>query len=209
MVIEILRLMKFVLYSLSAPPSWFVASMNRWWSSGVHFSLGLASVDNTKCMLWFCMFCRSICYLWRSYNLLTGKGLKNRCLLILLAMHQYVPAIVLFITWSWLCCSVISLHIRKHKWGYVGGIYAMRCGSSSLIPVHTNFFFFLKKKFPLFFLLWLEWGGENLWCSNNRESKTAQFWVLKGEKRGKVCGLFLSCCFPTSQSPSMVDSLLN
>ena len=41
------------------------------------------------------------------------------------------------------------------------------------------------------------------------KAKQLNFLVLKGEKRGKVCGLFLSCCFPTSLSISMVDSILN
>lgn len=36
------------LYSLSAPPSWVTASTNLSWRSGVHFSLGFASVDRTS-----------------------------------------------------------------------------------------------------------------------------------------------------------------
>lgn len=42
-----------------------------------------------------------------------------------------------------LASPMFSLHIWKHKWGYVGGIYATSCGSSfppSLIsPFHINF----------------------------------------------------------------------
>lgn len=37
-----------VVDSLSAPPSWFTASMKRSWRSGVHLSLGLASVERTS-----------------------------------------------------------------------------------------------------------------------------------------------------------------
>lgn len=48
--------------------------------------------------------------------------------LVLLDLHQYMKDIVSF-----------SLHIRKHQWGYVGGIYAI----SHFIPT----FFFPKKKF--------------------------------------------------------------
>ena len=37
-----------ILYLLSAPPNWLTASTNRWCNSGVHFSLGLASVERTS-----------------------------------------------------------------------------------------------------------------------------------------------------------------
>ena len=40
-------------YILFGPPSWLTASMNLWWSSHVHFNLGLASVDNTRLIFVF------------------------------------------------------------------------------------------------------------------------------------------------------------
>lgn len=38
----------YTVYSLSAPPNWLTASMNLAWRSGVHFNLGLASVESTS-----------------------------------------------------------------------------------------------------------------------------------------------------------------
>ena len=54
-----------IIYLLSAPPNWLTASTNRWCNSGVHFSLGFASVERTNpespCVLPPCRNrCRSI-----------------------------------------------------------------------------------------------------------------------------------------------------
>lgn len=193
-----------LLDSLSGPPSWFTASTNLWCSSGVHFNLGFASVDKTKFMFWFCIFCRPICVLWMRYR---GRWLKHKYWFLISSGWICGSYSSLYNLEELLACPMFSLHIWKHKWGYVGGIYAMSCGSSFLsfpISYHFpfSFLFFLYYNMYFFMLLWLERGRENLWCSKNRESQHISIWVLKGEKRGKVYGLFLSCCFPISLSLS-------
>ena len=96
------------------------------------------------------------------------------------------------------------------------GIYAMSCASSFLPCIYlssisyqlfllSSLSFFLFLFFGIFLFLssltWKEWR-ESLMQQKQRKQHST-IWVSKGEKRGKVYGLFLSCCFPTPLSLSL------
>lgn len=103
-----------------------------------------------------------------------------------------VAAGVVFYNRELLECHVFSLHISKHKWGYVlGGIYAMRCASLFFSPIPISLIIIIIIIF-IFFLLWLKtWKGVERICDAAKTEKATHFNLsLKRREKSKKCMVY-------------------